>query len=424
MIAAIVITAVVSVIITAAVVVLVLNLTPGERNFDQAIEVEYGVADEQFERSMSCLLTPVITEGNDVQPLINGDEIFAAMLDAIAAAQRTITFETYIYWEGDIGRRFAEALMQRAADGVKVHVLLDYFGCTLTDGLLCKMQSVGIEVYKYHELSWYHISRMNNRTHRKLLVIDGRVGFTGGVGIADEWQGNARNADEWRDSHYRVEGPVVAQMQSAFMDNWLRVQSNVLHGDDYFPRLEPRGNMRAHMFRSSAREGSESTRLMYLFSIAAARTRITLANSYFVPDSLATKEMLDVRKRGVELEIIVPGVHTDEPAVRAASRSRWGPLLKAGVRIYEYQHTMFHTKVMVIDDQWVSVGSTNFDNRSFRLNDEANLNIFDEGLAKNQNEQFEIDKQSSREITYEEWRHRPISERIKENIAERFRSQL
>lgn len=424
MFVAIVITAVVTVLITATIVVFALNLTPGERNFNQKIDVPYDVCDAQFERSMSCLLSPIVTEGNDVQPLINGDEIFPAMLDAIRSAERTITFETYIYWEGEIGRVFADALIERARAGVAIHVLLDYFGCTLRDETLAEMRDAGIEVYKYHKLSWHHINRMNNRTHRKLLVIDGKIGFTGGVGIADDWTGNARNPDEWRDSHFRVVGPVVAQIQSAFMDNWLRVQGKVLHGDEYFPKLEPQGEMRAQMFRSSAREGSESTRLMYLYSIAAAKQRITLANSYFVPDSLSIKEMLQARDRGVEIEIIVPGVHTDEPAVRSASRARWGPLLKSGIRIYEYQHTMAHTKVMVVDDSFVSVGSTNFDNRSFRLNDEANLNIIHEGLAKNQNEQFEIDKKSSREISYEEWKHRPTHERIKENIAERFRSQL
>src|SRR5690606_21434618 len=204
---------------------------------------------------------------------------------------------------------------------------------------------------------------------RKLLVVDGRIGFTGGVGIADEWLGHAQDSLHWRDSHYRVVGPAVAQMQAAFMDNWIKTRSLVLHGEDYFPPIDTAGPQLAQTFKSWADAGGESVWLMYLLSIGSARESIRLAASYFVPDSLAIEHLADAARRGVQVEIIVPGAHIDAEVVRRASRASWGPLLEAGVRIYEYGPTMFHCKVMIVDRQWVSVGSTNFDNRSFKLND-------------------------------------------------------
>ena len=230
---------------------------------------------------------------------------------------------------------------------------------------------------RYRPLRWYNLDRLNNRTHRKLLIVDGRVGFTGGIGVADHWLGNAEDKEHWRDSHFQVEGPVVAQLQGAFMDNWIESRGEVMDGADYFPQLEPVGGHYAQVFRSSPGEGSASMRLMYLLAIASAAKSIRIANAYFVPDSLVRDMLVQARDRGVDVEIIVPGPVLDAQIVRRASRAKWGPLLRAGVRIYEYQPTMYHTKVMVVDEVWSSVGSTNFDDRSFRLNDEANLNVLD-----------------------------------------------
>jgi cardiolipin synthase len=306
-----------------------------------------------------------------------------------------------------------------------VHVLLDWLGTGKMDQeILDEMEEAGAELCKYHPLRWYTIGRMNNRTHRKLLVADGRVGFTGGVGIADNWLGHAQDPEHRRDSHFRIEGPAVAQMQATFMDNWMKCRSLVLHGEDYFPALEPRGDSAAQVFHSSPGEGAESVRLMYLLSIASARSRILLANSYFVPDSLAVKELVSARQRGVRVEIITPGPHIDTETVRKASRSRWGPLLEAGVEIYEYQPTMYHCKVMVVDDAWVSVGSTNFDNRSFRLNDEANLNVYDHALVERLEDVFEGDLRVSKPISYEQWRKRPRSEQVMEKVSSMLSSQL
>jgi cardiolipin synthase len=244
------------------------------------------------------------------------------------------------------------------------------------------------------------------------------------VGIADKWTGNAQDPDHWRDSHFKLEGPAVAQMQAAFMDNWMKTRSRVLHGEEYFPELPQVGKSYAQVFKSSPREGSESVRLMYLLSIASARRRILIANSYFVPDDLSIETLVTARKRGVDVEIVVPGTKIDSELTRKASRARWGDLLGAGVEIYEYQPTMYHCKVMVVDDLWVSVGSTNFDNRSFRLNDEANLNVFDADFARQQIRDFEADRARSRRVTLEGWKKRPLSEKIMEHAAALLRSLL
>ena len=409
----------------ALLVLIIANLTTSEKKIEQEIEHLYAVGDPQFARSLGTLLGPGILPGNRVTALVNGNQIFPALLDAIRGAHRTINFETFIYWSGAIGRAFAEALIERALTGVRVHVLLDWVGSGRMDkDMLQNMEHAGIKVVKYHPLRWYNLGRLNNRTHRKLLVVDGTVGFTGGVGIADNWLGNAEDADHWRDSHFRVDGPVVAQIQAAFMDNWIKATAGVLHGDDFFPELAPVGNHRAQMFKSSTSEASESVRLMYLLCIASAVESVRIANAYFVPDNLAVATMVAAQRRGVQVEIIVPGGHIDQKVVRRASRSRWEPLLEAGVAIYEYLPTMYHTKIMVVDGLLTSVGSTNFDNRSFRLNDEANLNVLDAEFAAGQVRQFEEDKKRSKQLTLEWWRSRPWQQRTTERLAGLLRFQL
>ena len=416
---------VVTAVVTALATMLLHSVLAREKKITHEIEPLYGVDEEQFERSMGGLLQPDIRAGNRVTPLVNGDQIFPAMLDAIRSARETITFETFIYWSGRVGKEFADALAERARAGVRVHVLVDWLGSKkMKEEYVDQMKRAGVEVMRYHPLKWFNAWRVNHRTHRKLLVVDGRVGFTGGVGIADEWSGDAQDPDHWRDSHFMLEGPAVAQMQSAFMDNWMKTHEKVLHGPQYFPRLEPAGSCKAQVFMSSPAEGSESVRLMYLLSIASARRSVRNANAYFVPDDLSVQTLVDAARRGVKVEVIVPGKHIDTHVVRRAGRSRWGPLLEAGVEIYEFESTMFHCKVMVVDDRWVSVGSTNFDNRSFRLNDEANLNILDPDFARGQVELFERDKARSRRVTLREWKNRPWTEKLKERAAGLLRAQL
>ncbi len=379
----------------------------GEKQIRYELTHRFAVEDPQFLRSMGQLLGPAIIPGNRITALQNGDEIFPAMLAAIHGAQASVTFETYIYWSGVIGQEFSDALCERARAGVKVHVLLDWLGAGKIEAkFLTDMASAGVEVERYHPLRWYDLSRLNNRTHRKLLIVDGRVGFTGGVGIADSWSGNGTDQAHWRDSHYMIEGPAVAQMQAAFGDNWIKTRAQVLFGPAYFPELTQIGPSRAQVFKSSRDEGSESVRLMYLLSIASAAKSIRLQAAYFVPDDLTIETLVNARKRGVEIEIIVPGPHTDSEIVQGASRSRWADLLDAGVVIYEFQPALYHCKVIIVDDIWVSVGSTNFDNRSFRLNDEANLNIYDPVFAAAQTEAFEKDKHLSRVMTAADFKNR------------------
>jgi len=411
--------------VSYSLAVVVRILTSREKKIDYEIEHLYSVGDEQFLRSMGNLLGPAALEQNRITAYLNGDQFFPAMLDAIRAARHTITFETFIYWQGDIGREFAEALIERARAGVKVHVLLDWLGTRKMDPKSVQsMKDAGIEVERYHPLRWYNLRRANNRTHRKLLVVDGTVGFTGGAGIADLWTGNAQDPEHWRDSHFKMEGPVVAQCQAAFMDNWLKIKNRVLHAETYFPKLSPAGDSVAQVFMSSPAEGSESARLMYLMTIASAAKSVKIASAYFVPDDLSVAALVGARKRGVRVEIIVPGKYVDTAVTRRAGRSRWGPLLEAGAEIFEYGPTMYHCKVMIVDDLMTSVGSTNFDSRSFRLNDEANLNIFDVDFAAGQSAAFESDKAQSRRITLDEWEKRPLSEKIMEKFAAAFRSQL
>ena len=410
---------------TGALVLLALNFTAGEKKVQQQLPRLYSTASPDFERALGSLLGPGIVGGNAVTELLNGDQIFPPMLAAIQGAKKSITFETYIYWSGDIGKQFADALSERARAGVRVHVLLDWVGsANMDESYLTEMQQAGVQIEKFHKPHWYNLARLNNRTHRKLLVVDGQVGFTGGVGIAPQWMGNAQDPDHWRDSHYLVRGPVVAQMQATFLDNWLKVTGKVLHGALYFPPIAPAGAQKAQMFSSSPSSGSESMQLMYHLAITAAERSIDLSVAYFVPDELTQKHLMDALARGVRVRFITPGEHTDTDTVKAASRATWGPLLQAGALIYEYQPTMYHCKVMIVDQLLVSVGSTNFDNRSFRLNDEANLNVYDAAFARRQTEVFEEDLKRSRRVTYEAWLNRPLREKAHEKLTGWLRSQL
>ncbi|GAA0412209.1 phosphatidylserine/phosphatidylglycerophosphate/cardiolipin synthase family protein [Massilia aurea] len=405
--------------------VLALNFMPGEKQIERQLTRQYDTADPQFRRSLGVLLGPPIIEGNQVEALLNGDQIFPAMLEAIRGAKKTITLETYIYWSESIGTEFSEALAERARAGVKVHVMLDFMGSMKMDNAqVDKMKAAGVQVQRYHKPVWWKLARMNNRTHRKLLIIDGTVGFTGGVGIADQWRGNAQDEDHWRDSHFRVEGPVVGQMQAVFNDNWTKATGVVLDGPAYFPPLQPKGTMPAQMFSSSPTGGSESMHLMYLMAITSARETIDLSASYFVPDELTVRTLIAAAKRGVKVRLITPGHIIDSDLVRAASRDRWPELLAAGVQISEYQPTMYHVKTLIVDKLLVSVGSTNFDNRSFSINDEANLNVLDAGFATQMTDVFDADWKLAKPVTPQALAKRPWWEHVSTWFASLFEAQL
>jgi cardiolipin synthase len=410
---------------TLLVLLIVANLTLGEKPIDTKVAPLYATSDPQFARTMNMMLGPALLEGNRVTTLLNGEQIFPAMLEAIRGAKKTITFETYIYWSGEVGDLFSAALAERAQAGVKVHLMFDAVGSDRIDrDAVRRMQAAGVQIERYNPVRWYTVARMNNRSHRKLLVVDGRIGFTGGVGIADMWRGNAQDPEHWRDTHYRIEGPAVAQMQAAFNENWTETTGVVLHGEDYFPPLARAGAHTAHLFTSSPGGSGGRMQLMYLLSIAAARHTIHLSAAYFVPDQVERRMLVEALERGVKLQIIVPGPHTDARVVRRASRATWGDLLRAGAEIYEFQPTMFHCKVMVVDGLWTSVGSTNFDSRSFSVNDEANLDVLHAGFAREQIEVFRRDLERSKRIALQEWENRPWRERLWERTVGLLRAQL
>ena len=410
---------------TLVIAMLVLNFRKPEKEPQHRVERSYDTLDPEFQREMGVLLGPTIVGGNRIQALQNGDEIFPAMLEAIRSARRTITFETYIYWSGHIGEQFAAALIERARAGVAVHLMLDWVGCDkISSALIDDMKRAGVEVVRYHALHWYTLGRLNNRTHRKVLTVDGTTSFTGGVGIADLWSGAAQDPDHWRDMHFKVTGPVSAQMQAAFLDNWIKTTGVVLHGDAYFPSIPPAGDLDMQMFISSPEGGSDSMRLMYLTAITAASRSIDIEAAYFVPDRLMIRELICARRRGVRIRLLVPIAHVDAKIVGVASKSEWGPLLEHDTEVYVYQPTMLHCKMLIFDSYMVSVGSTNFDMRSFELNDEASLNIYDKGFARQMTAVFENDLKSSLRYTLDDWERRSWRERLAEIIIYPVLSQL
>jgi cardiolipin synthase A/B len=418
-------TVAITIVATLVVVVLVINFHTPEKKIQHQVHHLYGVVDPQFEREMGTLLGPTILADNKITALQNGDEIFPAMLKAIRAAQFTINFETYIYWSGRTGEEFAQALIERARAGVKVHLMLDWLGSEkMAPQLLTQMKDAGVEVERYHALHWYSLGKLNNRTHRKVLIVDGKIGFTGGVGIADEWTGHAQDPEHWRDMHFLIEGPVVAQFQAAFLDNWITTTGRVLNGETYFPALASAGELKMHMFMSSPAGGSESMRLMYLMAITAAEKSIDIEAAYFIPDTLMSRELIKARARGVRIRILLPDKHIDSETVRVASKRAWGPLLQSGVEIHEYDPTMLHCKMLIFDHYMVSVGSTNFDMRSFELNDEASLNVYDAKFAQRMTEVFEEDLKSSNPYDFQRWQQRPRLEKIAEVILIPIKSQL
>ena len=397
------------------------NFFPAEKKVRHRIEADYADGDDVFVRTMGTLLGPPLVEGNKITALENGENIFPAMLEGIRSARTTITFENFLWRQGEITDLFAEALDERARAGVKVHFLQDALGCdSLRARAIDRLRNSPVELQIFRFLRM----NVNFRTHRKLLVIDGRVGYIGGTGIADAWKGDGRTHGFWRDSHFKVEGPAVAQMQNAFLDNWQETRGELLHGDAYFPKLECVGDKTCQVFKSSAGEGSDSARLMLLIAIAAAQKRICIANAYFIPDELCIQTLVEALQRGVRVDILVPGSDTDALLVRAVGKTRWPRLFEAGARFYEYQPARFHCKHFLVDDCWASVGSANFDNRSLSLNEEANLNVLDEGFVAEQRRVFEEDLSYSREITYDKWQRRPLREKVKGHLGALIRQQL
>lgn len=389
------------------------------------IKHQFGIDEEAFLQTMHALTGSPLQDGNSVEILENGVEIFPSMLAAIRSAKRSITMETYIYWDGEIARVFAEAIAEKSRGGVEVKLILDAVGSAkMSPSLIEFLQKNGIEILWYHPLRWYTLSRINHRTHRKLLIVDGRVGFTGGVGIADEWLGDADAPDHWRETQVRIEGPAVTQMQYAFMDNWIKAGGLIPTGFDYFPKVEPAGTVPVHVMKSSPSEGVSAVKLFYGLALTSAKHKVSITNAYFIPDADAIRALEGAVRRGVEVRVVVPGQWSDVPIVRQASRWNYDRLLRRGVKIFEYQGTMIHAKAMVVDGLWTTVGSSNFDARSFRLNDEVNVGIYDAGVAAEMDAMFEKDLARSVEIRLSAWRRRSWFARAKESAADLLKPQL
>ncbi len=389
-------------------------------------EVELPVSEEGFLFAAEALTSSPVSEGNDVDLLINGDQIFPAFLEAIEGAQHTLNLLTYAYWRGGITRDIAEALCRTARQGVEVNVLLDAVGTARMErGLLRELRDGGVTVARFRPPKPYALRRLNNRTHRKLLIADGRIGLIGGVGIAEEWTGNAEDPEHWRDTHVRVRGPVVRGLQGAFAENWLEATGDVLVGEGYLPDLpevDDGGPMQ--LVRSSAGVGDTNMEALYFLAIACARERLDLTAAYFAPRPAFIEALCDAVGRGVEVRVLVPGSHTDKEVVRIAGRAAYDELLSGGVRIWEYGPTMLHAKTLTVDRSWASVGSVNFDNRSFQLQDEATLCVQSERFAGLLTEQFERDLAVSEEFTLERWRERPWRKRAQERALQLARREL
>ena len=397
-----------------------------EGAFGYDLETELEVDSADFLRATEALTGAPITEGNDAELLINGDEIFPAFIETIRGAERTLNVETYVYWRGEIAHEVAGEICERARSGVDCRVLLDALGAAKMErSLLRKMESAGVRVVLFRPPKPYALRRIANRTHRRALIADGRVGMTGGVGIAEEWTGNAEDPDHWRDSHVRVRGPVVRGLQGAFAENWLEATGEVLAGDGHLPQLDPvDGGGPMQLVRSSAKVGDTNVEALYYLAIASARRSIELTAAYFVPRPAFTRALASAAERGVEVRILVPGAHTDKGFVRVAGRAAYEELLGAGVRLFEYRPTMLHAKTMLVDEVWASVGTVNFDNRSFQLHDEVTLGVWDERFAAKLHAQFLRDLEHSEEIDADRWRRRGPVQRASEAGTTLLRREL
>jgi cardiolipin synthase len=376
----------------------------------------------------SALPGPTMTSGNRLELLENGDAVFPAMLAAISSARKTVNFEAYIFWSGEVGALFRDALAERAAHGVAVRVLLDAVGSAgrrLKASDVDAMRRAGCRVEFFHSKKPWMVWVFNHRNHRRVLVVDGTVGFTGGVGFADQWRGDADSPEHWRDTQVRVEGPAVRGLQRAFQENWSEVTGEALVGDEFFPALAQAGSSSAAVVPSSPLAAMSGAGRVYSISLAAAAKEIWVANSYFLPDEATAGLFVAAAKRGVDVRVIVPSdEQNDVPATKAAGRSAFGPLLEGGVKIFEYQPTMFHLKTMVVDGIFSTLGSANFDDRSFHLNEEINLFVYDAEFAGLMKERYRRDLLRCRPYTHAMWKERPLKKRVTEWLARPFRSEL
>ena len=380
---------------------------------DEYLEVLGSLADAQVNRT------------GRMQVFANGDHFYPAVLEAIRGARRSVNIEAYIFHKGDIGRQYIEALAERARAGVKVNITVDAFGSIGFRGSFVRpLLEAGGRVARYNGIKWYRMLGLDNRTHRELTIVDGRIGFIGGAGIADQWYKHVKKDPRWRDTLVRVEGDAVPNLQATFAENWLDSRNEILVGDDYFPQIDCPDETTALVINSTpSAGGSTRARVLFQLLLASARESISITTPYFLPDRSLMRELCKAVERGVRVRVLVPGRRSDHLLTRSTSRGGYGKLLEAGAEVYEYQPSMIHAKVLCVDGRWAVVGSTNFDNRSFGINDEVNLAVRDVELAGRLEADMDADLRQSQRVSLQDWRHRPVTERATELIGWVFERQ-
>jgi cardiolipin synthase len=399
--------------------------TPETHPAIYALETDLSVESPEFPVSMAGMTGMPLVPGNDIALFNNGDEFFPPMLEAIESARHSVTMEQYIFWDGKVGRRFAEAFAEKARSGVPVKLLLDAIGsATLGEPVVKILEAGGCQLAWYHPIHWYTIVRANHRTHRKSLIVDGRIAFTGGAGLADHWLGNGRNAHSWRDIMIRVEGPGALAQQSGFAQSWLHSTGEILAGLDYFPLPAPGGKIGVQTILSSPFEGTGAAGTMHLIAVQCARRHLYIANPYFIPDARMIEMLRNASRRGVAVKLLVAGSHNDTWWARQNSLRLYGKLLDAGVEIFEFLPSMLHQKVVIVDDAWASVGTANFDNRSLSLNEETSVCFHDRPLINQLCEDFLADLEHSKKVTWARWKRRGLWQRASEQFASLMEDQM
>lgn len=391
--------------------VLVFLFTPG---IHYHLSQRTSVHADDFLYTLQSTCQAALHHGNRVTVATNGPQFYAAILDAIRSATRSINMECYIFQPGRVADDFIVALSERARLGVNVTIVVDAIGSfNLWGRPLRRLRQAGCRVKSYQRMEWYRLARLNNRTHRELFVVDGRIAFVGGAGIADWWMfPSRRRGRPWRDTMARVEGPIVSALQGVFAENWLECCGEIMTGSEYFPNLETAGATTAFVIKSSPSDRATASRVAFQLLMEGADHHVRVQTPYFLPDRALRRALVNLARRGVAVSVIVPGQITDQRWVRLASRRMWGELLEAGVRIYEYKLAMTHAKVLIVDELWAVLGTTNIDNRSFEHNDEINIAMRDPKVAARLLTDYERDLGESDEVTFERWRRRPVWEKV------------
>jgi cardiolipin synthase A/B len=395
--------------------ILVMLFTP---HIPYHIEADLDATSDHFVEVIESTCLTQLHPGNKVEVFTNGNSFYPAMLEAIRSARETVNMECYIFKRGEIGQQFIDALAERGRAGVRVTMVMDAIGSFGAYRRSKKpLAEAGCRVTSYQRLRWYRLARLNNRTHRELLIIDGRVAFVGGAGVADWWAGSYRGKPMWRDMMVRIEGPVVSNIQGIVAENWLECCGEILTGPETYKPRSRAGTVAAFAIKSSPADRATSSRVLFQTMVEGANRCVRISTPYFLPDKAFRTALVRTAKRGVDFSIVVPGPLTDQRWVRLASRRMYGKLLEAGIKIYEYEKGMIHLKLLLVDDLWSIVGTTNFDNRSFEHNDEVNVGIRDESIAHRLLADYTRDIADSRELTLARWRRRPVWEKLIGTVA-------